>query len=777
MDPRILLDYALFQLTPTRTRCDLIIFSGGNKEKLASGLVEPFISHLKFAKDQIPKGGYSIQLNPPSPHSPWFTKSTFQRVVRFISSPEILERFLRIELEISQIESSVAEDGITNKSPDSSKTKGENGGAKDGTQEESSKIKLQRHLETRKALLRKEQAMAYARAFVAGFEMDNMNDLILFSDAFGALRLRQACTDFMELCKKKHTDGLWMDELAAMAACSPADFAYTGTSGIVLTPETNSTVLPNGSLERLTASQVNSEENKDNPSTPAKAFQMPWMNQIPQYMYNFQNQGYPYPNMQPMPQYYQGPMNWPQNVDSSTPRTRKSSSRKKDKKVESSEEEEELQSTESEDDDVSDEVKSSVTKKHRKKSSKTVVIRNINYITSKNGASDESSQVDDDFLDEVESLSRNHKPKSRSNKKKEVDRVDDNEGWSALQNLLTRDENHQEKNLDDEHFAIQNNENRASYDETREIMSDSFGVNGDNYRPVTKRDSTDVDLMMSNRSTQEPHNNGRRISSDSVQESSVIRTSKSEDWFAANRSEQSQDKKYYNDDYTLEGNNQFQKDNSRKIEPIDDSFMVQSFESAHDNNDSQWKTVISMVENFEEEKTQVKNGPIQEPEDPCVVLVRDSGPGLTESGWGTELDYGVEVIPFTKSDKKSPPVETREAVIEEKIKTPVKNTKIKKVEAKPKELRNSISSRNKLEALAKSKKALSKPMVQKSKFEQEEEIRKRMEEVAIERQKRIAERTAASKSKAGPTNSAKVGPTKSAKGPAGLVGQKKQGKI
>lgn len=52
------------------------------------------------------------------------------------------------------------------------------------------RIRLQRLLETRKALLRKEQAMAYARALVAGFEMDNMNDLILFSDAFGALRLR-----------------------------------------------------------------------------------------------------------------------------------------------------------------------------------------------------------------------------------------------------------------------------------------------------------------------------------------------------------------------------------------------------------------------------------------------------------------------------------------------------------------------------------------------------------------------------------------------------------
>lgn len=52
------------------------------------------------------------------------------------------------------------------------------------------RIRLQRHLETRKALLRKEQAMAYARALVAGFEIGNLADLISFADSFGASRLR-----------------------------------------------------------------------------------------------------------------------------------------------------------------------------------------------------------------------------------------------------------------------------------------------------------------------------------------------------------------------------------------------------------------------------------------------------------------------------------------------------------------------------------------------------------------------------------------------------------
>lgn len=52
------------------------------------------------------------------------------------------------------------------------------------------RIRLQRVLESRKVVLCKEQAMAYARALVAGFEPDYIEDLIYFADAFGASRLR-----------------------------------------------------------------------------------------------------------------------------------------------------------------------------------------------------------------------------------------------------------------------------------------------------------------------------------------------------------------------------------------------------------------------------------------------------------------------------------------------------------------------------------------------------------------------------------------------------------
>lgn len=116
MDSKAILDYALFQLTPTRTRwvshtlfatcsdfiensaffatewvifvfcfwwfcrCELLVFCGTRREKIASGLFEPFVSHLKFVKDEISKGGYSIKLLPPTTNGAfWFTKATFER--------------------------------------------------------------------------------------------------------------------------------------------------------------------------------------------------------------------------------------------------------------------------------------------------------------------------------------------------------------------------------------------------------------------------------------------------------------------------------------------------------------------------------------------------------------------------------------------------------------------------------------------------------------------------------------------------------------------------
>ncbi|KAL6615038.1 hypothetical protein ACP70R_037308 [Stipagrostis hirtigluma subsp. patula] len=54
---------------------DLVLIVNGRKEKIASGLLKPFLGHLKAAQDQIAKGGYSITLEPSSGFdAPWFTR-------------------------------------------------------------------------------------------------------------------------------------------------------------------------------------------------------------------------------------------------------------------------------------------------------------------------------------------------------------------------------------------------------------------------------------------------------------------------------------------------------------------------------------------------------------------------------------------------------------------------------------------------------------------------------------------------------------------------------
>ncbi|XP_078429322.1 COP1-interacting protein-like protein [Wolffia australiana] len=245
MRSEAVLDSAVFQLTPTRTRCELVIKSNGKSETVMSGLLNPFLCHLKTAKDQIEKGGYSITLEPDrNTDAQWFTKGTVERFVRFVSTPEILERVNTLELEIIQTVEAIAvqgnevsnaisvEDDLSksveyaggNKPATDSEMSGkaiilykpgiqspESNGEKTTPREESAKVNLLRVLQIRKEALRKEQGMAFARAMAAGFTVENISDLISFAECFGAARLLEASTKFMDLYHGKHETGQWLE--------------------------------------------------------------------------------------------------------------------------------------------------------------------------------------------------------------------------------------------------------------------------------------------------------------------------------------------------------------------------------------------------------------------------------------------------------------------------------------------------------------------------------------------------------------------------------------
>nr|KYP37575.1 hypothetical protein KK1_041231 [Cajanus cajan] len=266
------LDSAVFQLTPTRTRFDLVITVNGKKEKVASGLLNPFLSHLKAAQDQIAKGGYSIVLVPEhGSDTSWFTKGTVERFVRFVSTPEILERVYTIESEIAQIEEAIAIQGNNsigisiveeNQIKHVERTEGnfERTGRKTQQQEMNeekaivlyksdtqppetngstksegnSKVQLLKVLETRKSVLQKEQGMAFARAVAAGFDIDYMPALMSFAECFEASRLMDACRNFISLWKRKHESGQWLEIEAAEVMPNCADFSAIDASGIIL---------------------------------------------------------------------------------------------------------------------------------------------------------------------------------------------------------------------------------------------------------------------------------------------------------------------------------------------------------------------------------------------------------------------------------------------------------------------------------------------------------------------------------------------------------------
>lgn len=850
MDPEALLDHAVFQLTPTRTRCDLVIFNGGVSEKIASGLVGPFVSHLKYAKDQLPKGGYSIRLSPPANvDASWFTKSTFQRFVRFVSTPEVLERFPGLEKEILQIESSVqsnenainhevegkegASSTVNGFNKNSPKVKNETEGT-DGAdgQEENSKIRLQRLMETRKALLRKEQAMAYARALAAGFELENIDDLLYFADAFGASRLREACTAFKDLCKKKHGDGLWMDELAAMqAAYAQLDQPYMVTPGIVLASDgTNGLDQSNDSIsssENINSGAAASDQIQQNSATNANVqMQMPWPNQIPPYMFNFQKQmqnmppyqAYPFPGMPP---YYN--MGWPPNMDEHG-RNQRTYSKKKKKSPnreadEEDEEEEEL--TESEPENETDTRRSQSNKKKQpKSSSKTVVIKNINYITSdkRNGEEDGSSDAEDDdsvedetdedslkqVHDIIGSIQKHHQKSNSSKKKKrsgqkgssrlevvenngdsdKMKEVKGNDNWENFQNLLMRDDD--PPNMIQNHQSVVQNDFESGKSRSFDLASEKLNTkrnmgmdslvmsernevnegrgvedfaNGESLRPSMKmRASGDDSMHFTQRGSENFSREGY------IPDSSTIKHGKGEDWFVANHSGTSEidpisGRNMFEGNFTSPSNANAEK--GEKVVPIDDSFMVTTRNSVDDHFDSQWKTDISMVSGIVDSsqtetpnKLDTRNS--LEPDDLCAVFARDSTIGPVGASWSSEMDYGVEISFVEPNQKPSVPETVVPAQPENgNSPNPKKQTRTKTSPGSLSKTKSDFLSRNRTPIPTR------KPITPKSKLEREEEDRKRMEEQLLERQRRIAERTATSGvAKKLPVVGSKVSPNK-----------------
>ncbi|KNA06080.1 hypothetical protein SOVF_184530 isoform A [Spinacia oleracea] len=229
MSSDVPLDYAVFQLSPKRSRCELFVSYDGTTEKLASGLVKPYVTHLKVAEEQVALAVKSIKLEVDRYKNAetWFTKGTLERFVRFVGTPEVLEMVNTFDAEMSQLEAArrIYSQGASD--DQSSASGGDGTGASAAS--DATKKELLRAIDVRLAAVKEDLTTANARASAAGFNPETISELQLFAYRFGAHRLSEACSKFITLSQRRadlfinnQPSSTWKSssELALRSSCS-----------------------------------------------------------------------------------------------------------------------------------------------------------------------------------------------------------------------------------------------------------------------------------------------------------------------------------------------------------------------------------------------------------------------------------------------------------------------------------------------------------------------------------------------------------------------------
>lgn len=202
MESDSLLDYAVFQLSPKRSRCELFVSRGGNTEKLASGLLKPFVTHLKIAEEQVALAVQSIKLEVErrKKAESWFTKGTLERFVRFVSTPEVLELVNTLDAEMSQLEA--ARKLYSQGTGDQFNGIG-SGGSGVTIAADATKKELLRAIDVRLTTVQQDLSTACSRAAAAGFNLETVSELQTFAERFRAPRLNEACNKFLTLRERR----------------------------------------------------------------------------------------------------------------------------------------------------------------------------------------------------------------------------------------------------------------------------------------------------------------------------------------------------------------------------------------------------------------------------------------------------------------------------------------------------------------------------------------------------------------------------------------------
>ncbi|KAI5062178.1 hypothetical protein GOP47_0022717 [Adiantum capillus-veneris] len=245
MNESTVLDFVELRLSsPSSSRCELYISAEGQTEKLACGFVKTFLSHVRAAQELYAAGaGLTLRLEGPHVYNgsrrPWFTKGTLARFIQYVSTPEVLERVKTIEDELIQLEqvrsiqaNSFPEAHDTFLSTNQTVLRSglfppeyHLGHCHYTNAADNSKRELLRAMDVRLSALQQEQSVAFCRATAAGFDADGIEDLLAFSDFFGADHLRVACNWFHELFSKWQRAADKLDEHSSQEMKSEQSYA------------------------------------------------------------------------------------------------------------------------------------------------------------------------------------------------------------------------------------------------------------------------------------------------------------------------------------------------------------------------------------------------------------------------------------------------------------------------------------------------------------------------------------------------------------------------
>ncbi|TXG49926.1 hypothetical protein EZV62_025801 [Acer yangbiense] len=191
------LDYATIQIFPSQNRYEAFVFSNNKVEKLAVGPLEqllPNILGLNTLSAEGSDANFKLQLPGNSNGAAWFTKSTLNRFLTIVGSPDLVNTAKAIEGEMSQLEEARKFHLSLYTQPDSQVASSD-----------TSKNELLRAMDLRISALKGELAVAFSQVAGATCSYNELANITEFARHFGAADLNNSLCKVLELNQKSQS--------------------------------------------------------------------------------------------------------------------------------------------------------------------------------------------------------------------------------------------------------------------------------------------------------------------------------------------------------------------------------------------------------------------------------------------------------------------------------------------------------------------------------------------------------------------------------------------